>query len=77
LKYGQIADFILNVTPTFCWCTRRDLFLMMEQLYEDVDESVFIVRFSKMVRAEHFFVKKADFKQGSRGPAPFLYLRKK
>jgi hypothetical protein len=50
---------------------------MMEQLYEDVDESVFIVRFSKMVRAEHFFVKKADFKQGSRGPAPFLYLRKK
>ena len=79
-----ITEFLRKLAPDFCYCTGFDLYLMYEQIYEDVDFSVFRGVLSKY---QHLFhIKQGtrvdsyrygdQFQQRTAGRRPKLYLRK-
>jgi len=75
--HGYLRDFILNIAPDFCWCTAKDLFLMCEQLYEDVSEEAFTVTLCSL--RHHFETKPWPGyvqRDSERGRPGGLYLRR-
>jgi hypothetical protein len=58
LPRGYIKSFLDTLAPNFCWMTANDLFLMLEQIYEDAKEDSFRSKLSEAVTAGKFLVRK-------------------
>jgi hypothetical protein len=73
---SKIRQFLKTIAPDFMWCTARDLFLMMEQIDEDVDENSFMVVLSLLNRDGHFHTKPtAGLVDGAKHPKALMYKR--
>ena len=69
------TQFLRNVAPDFMWCTWHDLYLMYEQIDEDIDYQVFKQTLSYMKRCGYFVTKQSTAPSWRNGPKPLLYLR--
>lgn len=67
--------FLEDLAPDFCWCSGKDLFLMMECLHEDVPEDSFKVTLHKMMREGIFITKPNPYHESQRGLTGRLYLK--
>ena len=73
--HGRLKEVILDIAPDFCWCTSRDIYLMIEQEYEDIDWFSFRTCFGKLSRSGTFIKKDNPYESWDVGLAPPLYLR--
>lgn len=72
------TDFFRLYAPDFCWCTKMELYLMAEQLWEEVDFEIFTVVLSQRKRDGLFITKPYDRNShhGRKHGSTDLYLRK-
>ncbi len=75
--HGSLVYFFRYVAPDFCWLTAKELFLMAEQIDEDIDENCFMVTLCNEARKGLFLARPwphptAD---GGGGRPPRQYLR--
>lgn len=56
----QITEFLRKLAPEFMWCSVKDLFLMYEQINEDVDWFSFNQTFHYLYRVKGLFLSKPD-----------------
>lgn len=73
-KKHFIRKWLRHYAPDYAWTSARDLFLMCEQQYEDVDYNCFIVTLCWMKRQGHFAAKPSVHRQTERGKIGHLYL---
>jgi hypothetical protein len=72
----RITEFLRDIAPNFMWCTLFDLYLMYEQINEDVEFNTFKQIFHQMFR-KGYFVGKPDDRQRRVGRRQRkLYIRR-
>lgn len=54
MRYTPIQNYLMEYAPTFCWCTRVDLFKLVEQIDENVSWESFKIVLFRMHRAGKF-----------------------
>lgn len=68
---GRLKKFLLEKAPNFCWCSKLDLLMMMEQEDEDVDQLCFEQCLWRCVKEGSFIKKPSTFGRKN----SVLYLR--
>lgn len=72
---GQ-TEFLDKYAPKFCWMTAKDLFIMYEQINENIEEMNFYITLSRLKKKGWFHVKPWSHPTKMRtGKPPSLYLR--
>lgn len=73
IKRRKVKSVIIKIMPNFCWVSTKDLFLMFEQIDEDIDYRSFITQFYDAFNDGHFHRKIDD---GGRRSNAVLFLKK-
>jgi len=74
---GFPTSLLRRFAPDFCWMTAHDLYLMLEQINEDIDYTTLCVTICRMEKAGELIAKpwSSSTNPRARGPAPRLYRR--
>ena len=74
-----IREFLKTLAPDYCWVTAEDLYLMYEQINEDICPNSFKVSLCNMVKKGYFKMKPwpMGYAHHTNSRRPMLYLRVK